>query len=391
MELLSHIAIDGPDNGIGFDGLNSIVMRPDDLKQAALISHVLPLNSTALAEPSTAATQGLSSKEEPDEDWDAESPSSSVTSRERNEGFFRLDLSGSMGNSISFRQLATLIEQPDVSLSPPLPHLTHLSLSHPSSTISWRNLLSISKHLPFLTHLSLAYWPTPTLTPNSRAAVMSSQYGKDIQYGGTHFYSHTLDNDFREAADVLRRLANRLYNLEYLDFSGCAGWFHALIWTGVTENSLDNGNITPPGKSSRALVVDGIDWRSSWLKLSTLKVNSDVILSEDSNYTSISSFAKAVKEVNAIRKMLSWWVRRGGRGKRGVWVDVVSEDPNVYGGLWQGISDSDRKNRGLFNLLSEGGEIDSAIRIMTEILDQDAAGLHGGEEAVESTHMDEST
>ncbi len=54
--------------------------------------------------------------------------------------------------------------------------------------------------------------------------VVQTKHGQDIQYGGTNYYSHTLDNDFREAADILRRLADRLPGLEYLDLTGCVDW-----------------------------------------------------------------------------------------------------------------------------------------------------------------------
>lgn len=134
------------------------------------------------------------------------------------------------------------------SISPPVPHLTHLSISHPPSTISWPRLLTLSKHIPTLTHLSLAYWPVPSLTPNAKTAVMSSPYGKDIQYGGTNYYSHSLDNDFREAAAILKRLANHSYNLEYLDLEGCTDWLQALKWIGES----------------------GIDWSSQWVKMKTI-------------------------------------------------------------------------------------------------------------------------
>jgi hypothetical protein len=94
------------------------------------------------------------------------------------------------------------------SLSPVIPHLTHLSLSHAPHIISWSRLLSLSKNIPALTHLSLAFWPVPSLTPNSKTAIMSPKLGRDIQYGGTNYYSHSIDGDYREAASILRRLAN---------------------------------------------------------------------------------------------------------------------------------------------------------------------------------------
>lgn len=142
---------------------------------------------------------------------------------DNNEGFFRLDLSGSLGWSISFKQLTALVETPirpaeeaaesweesfTLSLRPPITHLTHLSLSHPSPTVSWPRLLNFAKHIPTLTHLSLAYWPVPSAAPNSKTTVMSPGRGRDVQYGGTNYYSHSLDLDFREAAAILRRLAS---------------------------------------------------------------------------------------------------------------------------------------------------------------------------------------
>lgn len=57
--LLSHIAVYGPEEGVGAEGLNTLLIHPDGGEHNA----------------------------------------------QNNEGFFRLDLSGSVGRSISFRQL----------------------------------------------------------------------------------------------------------------------------------------------------------------------------------------------------------------------------------------------------------------------------------------------
>ncbi|KAE9363128.1 hypothetical protein N431DRAFT_564740 [Stipitochalara longipes BDJ] len=217
MLLISYIAVYGPEEGVGFEGLKNLLLHP--------------------------------ASENEDEDWEGVNP------EDHNEGFFRLDLSGAIGRSVSFKQLTELILKPtpatiassshtspnlDLSweesftrgLSPPIPHLTHLSLSHPPHSISWPRFLAFTANIPTLTHLSLAFWPVPSLTPNARTAVVTSRFGKDIQYGGTGFYSHTLDNDFREASDVLRRVAGRLYGLEYLDLTGCGEWLRALRWEG---------------------------------------------------------------------------------------------------------------------------------------------------------------
>lgn len=148
--------------------------------------------------------------------------SSALSQGQDNDAFFRMDLSGSLGRSISFKQITELFDKPAQleeqdaesweesftrSLRMPAIHLTHLSLSHPSPDVSWPKFLAFTNHVPTLTHLSLAYWPVPSATPNSMTTVMSPSRGRDIQYGGTNYYSHSLDSDFREAASILRRLA----------------------------------------------------------------------------------------------------------------------------------------------------------------------------------------
>ncbi|RMZ16895.1 hypothetical protein D0860_00793 [Hortaea werneckii] len=106
-------------------------------------------------------------------------------------------------------------------------HLTHLSLSHPPPNVSWRELLSLSKHVPQLTHLSLAYWPRPTRTPHLSTATISSGSSPEVRAGGTHIYSG-LDQDYSEAASLLRQLSNHLLCLQWLDLEGCAEWMPAL-------------------------------------------------------------------------------------------------------------------------------------------------------------------
>ncbi|KJX93301.1 hypothetical protein TI39_contig4339g00001 [Zymoseptoria brevis] len=105
--------------------------------------------------------------------------------------------------------------------------LTHLSVSHPPSGASWRDLLSLSKQTPALTHLSLAFWPRPTLTPNWATATVSSQHSPDVRAGGSHFYSG-LDQDLDEPASILRQLSGNLLCLQWLDLEGCAEWIPAL-------------------------------------------------------------------------------------------------------------------------------------------------------------------
>ncbi|KAK5129572.1 hypothetical protein LTR08_003158 [Meristemomyces frigidus] len=106
-------------------------------------------------------------------------------------------------------------------------NLTHLCLSNPPSTASWRELLALSKHVPQLTHLSLAYWPRPTLTPHLATATVQSSHSPEVRAGGSHYYS-AMDQDFSEPASLLRQLSCNLLCLQWLDLEGCAEWVPAL-------------------------------------------------------------------------------------------------------------------------------------------------------------------
>ncbi len=320
MLLLSNIAVYGPDDGIGSEGLRNLLLLP-------------PLEDGSIP------------------DFDV---------GERNSDFFRVDLSGAMGNSIMFNKLIELVQKPTppedsetgdlsweetlslTSLSAPLFNLTHLSLSHPNSNVSWTRLLAFSKHIPALTHLSLAFWPVPALTPNSKTAVVKGRYGKEIQYGGTNYYSHTLDNDFREAAEVLRRLSGRLYGLEYLDLTGSSDWLRALRW-----NEDEAGG-------------RGLDWGTQWVKLRTLRLNSGLELQEPSEYCDVITFVQAYKEAVAAEQMLSWWMKKAKDGGRvRVWTDVEKDNWDAYEDLWTGTGDEEKRKREALSSLKMKAELGS--------------------------------
>ncbi|KAL8792775.1 MAG: hypothetical protein Q9195_004663 [Heterodermia aff. obscurata] len=125
------------------------------------------------------------------------------------------------------------------------PALTHLSLSNPAN-VSWKGLLNLTQHLRTLTHLALAFWPSPSVTPNSKTAYRESPAG-NIDYGASNFYSDT-DGDFSEAAGVLKRLSKATYCLQWLDLTGCSEWVHVL------------------GRH------DGPDWAGAWRGLKAVKV-----------------------------------------------------------------------------------------------------------------------
>lgn len=192
----------------------------------------------------------------------------------QNEQVNHLDLSGSLGRSIRLKEISSLLfPAPDIpsvadveeswdqansfaaTPGPLVPHLTHLSLAlRPGQTdgASWKQLLALSSKLGALTHLSLAYWPDPCLTPRARNSTVSTPQGRSIPYGGTGPYAHTLDDDWNEALLVLRTLSRNLYALEFLDLTGCAPWFKALV--------LASGH-------------DFVDWVGSWGKVTSLRLN----------------------------------------------------------------------------------------------------------------------
>lgn len=145
--------------------------------------------------------------------------------------------------------------------------LTHLCLSHPPPTASWRDLLSLSKHVPKLTHLSLAHWPRPTLTPHLTTVTISSQHSPDIRAGGSHYYSD-LDEDFAEPASLLRQLSGNLLCLQWLDLEGCAEWVPALATLAAAaplttnEEARDADNDPWSGINPTIMTIFTDTWRN---------------------------------------------------------------------------------------------------------------------------------
>ena len=185
------------------------------------------------------------------------------------DGFTHLDLSTSIGRPLKLKQLKDLLrdrkkvsdredasgvvpenwdtpELLDIPSGLPRFHsLTHLSLSHPNSAATWKGLLDLAPDLSTITHLSLAYWPTPTMSPNSATAYRETPQG-NVNFGASNFYSN-FDNDWTEAASILRRLSKSTYCLKWLDLTGCFPWVQALKY-------------------------DQIDWCGAWRALETVKI-----------------------------------------------------------------------------------------------------------------------
>jgi hypothetical protein len=145
-------------------------------------------------------------------------------------------------------------------------NLSRLSLAHAGECASWADLLKISPNLNKITHLSLAYWPRPTLTPNAATTSMVTNYAR-VALGGTPFYSD-LDDDWHEAANILRRFSVNTYSLQWLDLEGCT-WIKALAWS---PDSLDNTVATMHASDVWNIntTSPGPDWNDAWRRVTYL-------------------------------------------------------------------------------------------------------------------------
>lgn len=301
MGLLSYIAVYGPEEGIGIQALKDLLIPP-------------------ILEDSQAggANAAEAQVEEETEDW--EEDVDGRPTRKNNDDFFRLDLGGSIGRSVGLKQLSALLTTTTInketiprSLPATLPHITHLSLSHPPPSISWPRLLALTINLKALTHLSLAYWPLPSLTPNSSTTVFESPIPgrRDIQYGASNMYSRTLDGDFSEPAMVLRKMAYGVYGLEYLDLEGCTEWILAL-WD-----------------------VNGVAWGDQWRRLSTLILRSGMRGNTlDSEVPDFQGWSELEKQIHgkAISDGLTVgsYINKTRKGRGLQWMEIIV-DPNPNG------------------------------------------------------------
>lgn len=288
-------------------------------------------------------------------------PGSDVLDFSGNSDLDRLDLSGSMFHEALFKEVEELTVSPLDSEEPldqddwnefgspfikqpsyKIENLRYLSLAHPSSSSNlWADLLQLAPHLPTLTHLSLAGWSTPDLTPNSRTASMISSITRPIDYGATGYYAHSLDQDWSEAANVLRRLSSSLYCLEWLDLEGCSKWVRALRWSR-----------TP-----------GIDWVGKWGRVRTLKLRSGICVTKSDDRPQPGEFpdgnwndthgkpSQALKSdiiQHKLRIVEAMEVEKWIRQLRG-WIDVQYDDFEMYD-KWLDTSDEAKAlNRRMMN------------------------------------------
>ncbi|KAK1752110.1 hypothetical protein QBC47DRAFT_389703 [Echria macrotheca] len=279
---------------------------PDHLR-TALISYISMLSQGGVSVGDLRVI--LFPPEVPDEDEGEARPSPYPA----NEKMYHLDLTGSVGMSLKLRELSVLLFPPhakDVDPQeswdvpeelqstiprPLLPNLTHLSLAiHPdrAHVVSWRHLLSFASHCSMLTHLSLAFWPEPSLTPNAKLASFDSPTGRPVQYSGTGPYSHSMDDDWAEAIVVLRRLSKSLYELEYLDLTGCGEWFPAL---------------------AAKIDQDTVDWVGNWGKITNLVLHPGYQLGEDAAPEKVVQYTEIIETATRVERFIRG--KRAGRGR----------------------------------------------------------------------------
>ncbi|KAF1816671.1 hypothetical protein P152DRAFT_454901 [Eremomyces bilateralis CBS 781.70] len=237
-QLLAYIGIFGPYDGIDLVGLKTLFLTNEELEGATGGDEVEFLNLSGLlggrlscldlkryfessgnAKRKVESAQTSKARFPEDEiplSWDAEPESGGVA----------------LPASLNLR----------------FPCLTRLSLANPSAkSASWSDLLSFSKHFATLTHLSLAYWPVPTRTPHATTAVVVADRAPgEVSLGGTHMYS-AMDEDWHEAASILRQLSKNTYCLRWLDLEGCHQWLKVLIYGNNNPTSLHG----PDARSTR--------------------------------------------------------------------------------------------------------------------------------------------
>lgn len=227
-----------------------------------------------------------------------------------------LDLTGALGKSLTLRDVTGFLfparaaaaeeelqdsweaseEAPTSGLPRALmPNLTHISLAlNPDRTqhASWRDLLTLAVRLGSVTHLSLAYWPEPCFLQGAKFATVSSPQGHRIPYGGTNYYSHSLDHDWSEALLVLKKLSQSLYTLEFLDLTGCASWFKALL--------LEDEH-------------DYVDWVNNWGKITHLRLDIGWSLADGADESVRSAHREACGLAASVERHIV--TARGGRGR----------------------------------------------------------------------------
>ncbi|KAF2823098.1 hypothetical protein CC86DRAFT_385244 [Ophiobolus disseminans] len=197
-------------------------------------------------------------------------------------------------------------------VTPHFSNLSRLSLAHAGECASWADLLRLSPNLNKITHLSLAYWPRPTLTPNSVTATMVAPHAR-VALGGTSYYAD-LDDDWHEPANILRRFSANTYSLLWLDLESCS-WLPALMYNGgrdgpdgIEARPAPALAVRPDEDAWGTQAVDGPDWNDSWRRVTYLNFFQGWIPSDKK---SLQNMPAGVLPVELMR-----WLREHGKDEK---------------------------------------------------------------------------
>ncbi|KAJ5960873.1 uncharacterized protein N7479_008023 [Penicillium vulpinum] len=185
------------------------------------------------------------------------------------------------------------------------PELRALSLAHPTrNAASWTGLLNLLAHLPTLTHLSLAHWPMPCRNPSTATTRARGPV--------TRFLTpDALDDDWAEAASILRQLSRSTYCLKWLDLEGCGEWLPALKWVG---KDLDGFPQNPDNV--------GPEWNRSWRYVEWLGIGPgflDLTKSHDFSQTGSSDSSIHAYHLQNARDLLKH-IRQLRKGRK--WIEI---------------------------------------------------------------------
>lgn len=278
--LLSYLSVYGPEEGINISSLKVLFLTELELSGATGSTELISMDLSGLIGPKLGLHELLKYFKSPATEGTAHQMErgplqNSITNNGPSHGTEQIRSATNVVDSWEEELEAETqaVTVPRALHTTRFPNLTHLSLSHPTSA-SWNHLLSLSAHLGPLTHLSLAYWPTPSRTPNSLTTSLVSKHCNPVSMGATSFYS-ALDNDWAEAAHILRCLSSNTYCLQWLDLEGCE-WLPALSWASCTEHRSSTNVSKASGREDSWSASDaplGIDWNGSWRDLTFVNVS----------------------------------------------------------------------------------------------------------------------
>ena len=276
MYLLSYVACYGPDEGCGMAGLRTVFAERHDIEpqlgefldeSAASNLEVTQLDLTGSIGRSITLKQldkFISNKNKGDKHRGTKNlreyqlaPASAPNVQDNIPESWDQDT----------RLLGIKSPSPTDSLILRFPNLTRLSLADPSPQVSWSDLLNFMKSWGAqLSHLSLANWPGPTL-PSAPTNI----------YSTTRITTFATLSSPDEKAYLFRQLCRYTPELFCLNLERCEGWFPSVLETlcgSLRDDAFSPLNRDDPGVGSRGKTVAAKALiNTSWRKLKFIKLD----------------------------------------------------------------------------------------------------------------------